>query len=335
MNAAPTSSATSRATLRTALNTALHDAMIADDRVFCIGEDIADPMGGSYKITAGLSGQFGLKRVRNTPISETAIVGAAVGAALAGRIPVAEIMYVDFLAVAMDQVVNQAALLSYMSGGRLHVPLVIRCQGGAWRASSAQHSKSLEAWFAHIPGLKMVVPTTPQDGYDLLRWAIDDPGPVLFYEPNLLYGAKGSLEPRYPAEDPTSTVVRRAGRHASIVTWGTTTRMALDAAKQLSETDGIELEVLEVRCLAPLDLSIVKDSVRRTGLAAILHEAWVVGGLGAEIAAQLSEDCMHYLDGPIRRIGADHAPHPFSPVLETAMLPDGERVVSAVRTWFA
>jgi len=321
-------------TIRAAITQALADAMESDERVFCIGEDIADPMGGSYKVTAGLSTRFGEARVRNTPISEGAIVGAAIGAALAGMRPVAEIMYGDFLTVAMDQVVNQAAFLSYMSGGQLSVPIVIRCQGGAWRGSAAQHSKSLEAWFAHVPGLKYVMPTTVQDAYDMMRWAIQDPDPVIFYESNLLYGNKGPLSVSNPDASPTGSVIRRPGKHATLVAWGMTVAMAVKAAEVLYAGQGIDVEVIEVRTLAPLDLSVIEDSVKKTGLLAIAHEAWTRGGLGGEIAASISSSCFHYLDGPIRRIGALNCPHPFSPPLEEAMLPSEAQVVRTIQEWF-
>jgi len=318
---------------RAALQLAHRHAMEADPDVFVLGEDIADPMGGSYKITLGLSEAFGTDRVRNTPISEAGIVGAAVGAALAGKRPIAEIMYVDFLAIAMDQVVNQAAFTRYMSGGQLSVPLVIRCQGGGWRGSAAQHSKTLEAWFAHIPGLKLVVPTTPSDAYWLLRDAIDDDDPVVFFEPNLLYGTKGPLDLDERPDGLDGAAIRRQGDDATLVTWGMTTRMALDAADRLAER-GISLEVLDLRHLAPLPVDAVLASVRKTGLLAVLHEAWETGGLGGEIAARVASDAFFHLDGPVRRIAAGHAPHPFSPGLERALLPTVDGVVATVEEWF-
>lgn len=323
-----------QATFREGLQLALVDAMADDEDVFVLGEDIADPMGGSYKITLGLSERFGSDRVRNTPISEAAIVGAALGAAVVGKRPVAEIMYVDFLTIAMDQLVNQAAFLRYMSGGRVDVPMVVRCQGGAWRGSAAQHSKNLEAWFTHIPGIRFVVPSTPNDAYWLLRWAIESPDPVIFYETNLLYGARGELDTWTRPDDLARAAVRRSGSSATVVAWGRTVGMALDAADVLASESGIELEVIDMRHLAPLDMDTVVASVRRTGLLGVVHEAWTVGGVGAEISARLAQESFYYLDGPIRRIGADHAPHPFSPVLELAMLPSVDRIVSEVRAWF-
>lgn len=324
---------TVQATLREALQQAHVDAMTADDRVFVLGEDVADPMGGSYKITLGLSERFGTSRVRNTPISEAAVVGAAIGAAIVGKRPIAEIMYVDFLTIAMDQLVNQAAFLRYMSGGQVSVPIVVRCQGGAGRGSAAQHSKSLEAWFTHVPGLRFVVPSTPSDAYWLLRWAVECPDPVIFYETNLLYGSTGELDTTHPPADIEGATLRRSGDHATIVSWGRTVGLVEDAAEALS-ADGIELEVIDLRHLAPLDLTTVAHSVRRTGLLGVVHEAWTTGGLGAEIAAQMTDHCFYYLDGPVRRIGAAHAPHPFAPALEQALLPTVDGVVQTVRAWF-
>lgn len=324
---------TDEKTMREALQTALSDALEADDDVFLLGEDIADPMGGSYKITAGLSTRFGTERVRNTPIAEAAIVGAAIGASLVGKRPVAEIMYIDFLTVAMDQVVNQAAFLSYMSGGQVSVPIVIRCQGGGHRSSAAQHSKSLEAWFAHVPGLKFFVPSGPEDAYWLLRAAIDDNSPVIFYEPNELYSMRGMVDTTTPPADVTETKLVRQGKHATIVSWGTSVGLAAGAADKL-EAEGISAEVLALRSLAPLDCTAILESVAKTGLLCVVHEAWETCGVGAEIAAQISDRAFGYLDGPIKRVAALHTPHPFSPILESEMLPSEDDVVRAVRSWF-
>jgi acetoin:2,6-dichlorophenolindophenol oxidoreductase subunit beta len=319
--------------VREALTQALDDAMAADERVIVLGEDIADPMGGSYKVTGGLSTKYGTGRVRNTPISEAAIVGAAVGAALVGLRPVAELMYIDFAAIAMDQIVNQAAFISYMSGGQLSVPIVIRCQGGGWRTSSAQHSKSLEAWFTHVPGLKFVMPSTASDAYWMLRDAIEDPNPVLFYEPNLLYREKGELDTSTKPGDLDLPRLVRAGDHATVVTWGVCIRYVLEAASILQE-QGISLEIFDARQLAPINYAPITSSLKRTGLLLVVHEAWKVGGFGAEVAATLGHDCFPYLDGPVKRIGAKHCPHPFSPALEKAMLPSTEEIIATVREWF-
>lgn len=319
--------------MRQALTQALDDAMRADEHVILLGEDIEDPMGGSYKVTGGLSSKYGTDRVRNTPISEGSIVGAAVGAALVGLRPVAESMYIDFAALAMDQLVDQAAFISYMSGGQVSVPLVVRCQGGAGRTSAAQHSKSLEAWFTHVPGLKFFVPSTPSDAYWLMKEAIDDPNPVIFFEPNLLYRSKGPLDTTNRPEDLAGPRHVRSGRDVTVVTWGTCVDHAMGASADL-EKDGITLDVFDLRRLAPIDYEPVVDSVKRTGLLLVAHEAWKHGGFGAEIAAELGDKCFLYLDGPIKRVGAAHCPHPFSPVLEGAMLPNAQRIAVAVREWF-
>jgi acetoin:2,6-dichlorophenolindophenol oxidoreductase subunit beta len=319
--------------LRKAISMALNDAMAEDERVVLIGEDIADPMGGSYKVTAGLSTKYGTGRVRNTPISEAAIVGAAIGAALAGLRPVAEVMYVDFTAIAMDQIVNQAAFISYMSGGQLSVPMVIRCQGGAWRTASAQHSKTLEAWFAHVPGLRFMAPATPADAYWMLREAIADPNPVIYFESALLYRDRAELDPTCRPAASVSPRLVREGQHVTAVTWGGCIPSMMKAAENL-EGDGISVEVFDLRQLSPIDYGPLAASLRRTGLLLIAHEAWETGGLGGEIAARLGHDCFDYLDGPIKRVGALHCPHPFAPVLEHAMMPSSERIADVVREWF-
>lgn len=318
---------------RRAIGLALHDAMEADPKVLVLGEDIADPLGGSFRVTLGLSERFGHARVRNTPISESAILGASVGAALRGWRPVAEIMYVDFLTLAMDQLVNQAAFTRYMSGGRLSVPMVVRCQGGAGGSQGAQHSKSLEAWLAHIPGLKVVVPSTPADAYWLLREAIEDEDPVVFVEYSSLYDTMGPLDTREISADMPGAVVRRPGAHATLVAWGTTTNLALLAADRLTG-DGIFVEVVELRRLAPLPIETVLESVERTGLLVVAHEAWETAGLGAEVAALVADRAFHALEGPVRRIAALHCPHPFAPALERTMLPDIDRLQRAVLDWF-
>lgn len=320
-------------TVRQALNLALRHALEEDKRVFLIGEDIADPMGGDYKITAGLSTDFGTERVRNTPIVEGGIVGAAIGAALAGMRPVAEIMYVDFATGAMDQIVNQAALLCYMSGGQLAVPIVIRMQGGGRRRSAAQHSKNLEAWFCHIPGLKYVVPGDANEAYWLLRYAIEDPNPVILYEAALLYATESELDLSRPPRALLEPVHLRHGSDVTIVTWGVTRMLAADVAGQLAQ-EGIAADVLALRQLAPLDCSLVYESVKKTGLLAIVHEAWVACGVGAEIAARVASEVFMYLDGPVLRFGAKHCPHPFAPVLERAMMPSVEEVLKGIRAWF-
>ena len=319
--------------MREALNHAHADILESDPRTFVIGEDVADPMGGSFKVTSGLSTKYGASRVRNTPIAEAAIVGAAVGAALAGARPIAELMYMDFAAVAMDQIINQAALVSFMSGGQVSVPMVIRTQGGAWRSSAAQHAKSLEAWFVHVPGLKFVVPTDANDAYWLLRWAVEDPNPVIVYEPNLLYNVKCQVDLSNRPDDLLEPRVVRAGEHATVVTWGYITTLVSEAADALA-AEGISIEVLALRQLAPLNTDAIVESVRRTGLLAIAHEAWRTGGLGGEIASRVVDEAFFSLDGPVRRITALDCPHPFAPNLERAMLPSVQSITATIKGWF-
>lgn len=324
-------------TMRQALQFAYADAMEADPNVITFGEDIADSEpglggeGGAYKITEGLSTRFGRDRVRNTPISEAAIVGAAIGSALVGKRPIAELMYIDFTTIAMDQIVSQAALIRYMSGGKIKVPLVIRCQGGAWRGSAAQHSRTLEAWFAHVPGLKFVIPSNPTDAYWLLRWAVEDDNPVIFYEPNLLYRTKGDLDLTGPPEDLLRPAVRRTGDDVTLVGWGQTVSMALEAATKL-ESEGISAEVVDLKIVAPLNLDPVVQSLDKTGVGCVVHEAWRTAGLGAEISAQCTERLNGRLAAPIARVAAADCPHPFAPQLEQAMMPSSEAVIEAARS---
>jgi 2-oxoisovalerate dehydrogenase E1 component len=321
------------ATMREALQLALRHELESDPDVFLMGEDLADPMGGSFKITAGLSTDFGEERIRNTPISEAIIAGAGVGSAMTGKRPVVEIMYFDFMTVAMDQVVNQAGLIRYMSGGQLKVPATIRCQGGAWRASAAQHAKNLEAWFAHVPGLKVTIPSTPNDAYWLLRRAIRDDNPTIFYEPNLLYGKKGILDVSACPDDLDRAAIRRAGTDLTIVTWGYISLIVMEAAEELARR-GISTEVIDLRHMAPLPMEDIIASVAKTGLCCVIHEAWETGGLGGEVVAQLNDAAFYYLDGPVKRIGAQHSPHPFAPILEHAMMPDKVGIVDEIMGWF-
>jgi pyruvate dehydrogenase E1 component beta subunit len=317
-----------RETYVKAVGRALAAAMRADDRVIVIGEDVAE--GGPYTTTAGLSEEFGRERVRNTPISEAAITGVAIGAAQSGLRPVLEIMYIDFLTLALDQLVNAAAKAHAMSGGQLTVPMVLRTQGGAGQRGAAQHSQSLEAWLTHVPGLKVVMPSGAADAAGLMAAAIADPGPVVFVEHKALY---------FRREDVPETIApialgrARTLRDGSDVTIVATSRMAgeaLHAAQQLSE-EGVEAEVIDPRTLVPLDLDAIVASVRRTNRLVVAHEATVHGGFGAEVAAAVQEAAFDDLDAPIARVGAPFAPIPFSPPLEDAYLPGRQQVVDAVR----
>ena len=309
-----------------AITTTLAEAMRADERVLVLGEDVAE--GGPWGATAGLVEEFGPERVRNTPISEAAICGIAIGAAQSGVRPVVEIMFIDFLTLALDQLVNQAAKAHFMSGGQLHVPLVVRTQGGAGQRGGAQHSQSLEAWLTHVPGLKVAMPSTAADAAGLLAAAIADPNPVVLVENKTLYFRREEAE-----EERVSLGEVRIVRRGSDVTVVALSRLvpeALDAAEELA-ADGIEVEVIDPRTLVPLDLEAILESVARTHRLVVAHEAVRTSGFGAELAAQVQEAAFDELDGPIERVGAPFAPIPFSPPLEDAYLPGRAEVVAAVR----
>jgi len=309
-----------------AIASTLADAMREDARVLVLGEDVAE--GGPWGATAGLAEEFGAERVRNTPISEAAIAGIAIGAAQSGLRPVVEIMFVDFVTLALDQLVNQAAKAHFMSGGQLAVPLVLRTQGGAGQRGGAQHSQSLEAWLTHVPGLKVVMPSTAADAAGLLRAAIADPNPVVYIENKTLYFRRETLEPE---EVPIGHArVVRPGRDVTVVALSRLVHESLAAAKELA-TEEIEVEVIDPRSLVPLDLETIAESVSRTHRLVVAHEAVEHGGFGAEIAARAQAAAFDELDAPIARVGAPFAPIPFSPQLEDAYLPGRDEVAAAVR----
>jgi acetoin:2,6-dichlorophenolindophenol oxidoreductase subunit beta len=311
-----------------AINTALAQAMRADEGVIVLGEDVAE--GGPYLATEGLSQEFGRRRVLNTPISEGAVCGIAVGAAQAGLRPVVEIMFIDFITLALDQLVNQAAKAHFMSGGQLSVPMVLRTQGGSGGRAGAQHSQSLEAWLTHIPGLKVVMPATAADAAGLLLSAIADPNPVVFVENKSLYFRREPA-PETAVPLPLGASHRvRAGRDVTIVALSRMVGEAMQAAERLAR-EGIEAEVIDPRTLIPLDLDPIADSVRRTGRAVVAHEAVRTGGFGAELAAELQAAAFDYLDAPIQRVGAPFMPVPLSPSLEDAYRPAGEEIYAAAR----
>ncbi len=311
-----------------AINTALAQAMRADERVIVLGEDVAE--GGPYLATEGLSEEFGRRRVLNTPISESAVCGIAVGAAQAGLWPVVEIMFIDFITLALDQLVNQAAKAHFMSGGQLSVPMVLRTQGGSGGRAGAQHSQSLEAWLTHIPGLKVVMPATAADAASLLLSAIADPNPVVFVENKSLYFRRETApDPPEPLPLGRAHVLRR-GRDVTIVALSRLVGEAMTAADRLA-SEGIEAEVIDPRTLVPLDLDPIADSVRRTGRAVVAHEAVRSGGFGAELAAELQARAFDYLDAPIQRVGAPFMPVPLSPSLEDAYRPESEQIYQAAR----
>jgi len=324
----PRGSITAETTFVKAVNGALARAMRADERVIVLGEDVAE--GGPYTTTAGLAEEFGAERVRNTPISEGAVCGVAIGAAQAGLRPVVEIMFIDFLTLALDQLVNQAAKAHFMSGGQLCVPMVLRTQGGSGSRSGAQHSQSLEAWLTHVPGLKVVMPSSAADAAALLATAIADPNPVVFVENKALYFRR-ELAPEEPAPVPIGQArVVRPGRELTIVATSWLLAEALDAARRLS-AEGIEAEVIDPRTLIPLDSATIAHSVRRTGRAVIAHEAVTIGGFGAEIAAQIQDLAFDCLEAPIQRVGAPFMPVPVTPPLEDAYRPGAEQVYAAAR----
>jgi acetoin:2,6-dichlorophenolindophenol oxidoreductase subunit beta len=311
-----------------AITATLAEAMRADARVLVLGEDVAE--GGPWGATAGLVEEFGAGRVRNTPISEAAICGVAIGAAQSGLRPVVEIMFVDFLTLALDQLVNQAAKAHFMSGGQLRVPLVVRTQGGAGQRGAAQHSQSLEAWLAHVPGLKVAMPSTAADAAGLLAAAIADPGPVVFVENKSLYFRREELEGGRAAVELGSAHVVRRGRDVTVVALSRLVVESLAAAEELA-ADGIEVEVIDPRTLVPLDVDAIVESVGRTHRLVVAHEAVVRGGFGAEIAAVVQAAVFDELDAPIGRVGAPFTPVPFSPPLEDDYLPGRSDVVAAVR----
>ena len=311
-----------------AVNEAMARAMRADERVFVLGEDVAE--GGPYTTTAGLAEEFGTERVINTPISEGAITGVAIGAAQSGMRPILEIMFIDFITLALDQVANQAAKAHLMSGGQLTVPLVLRTQGGAGYRSGAQHSQSMEAWLTHIPGLKVLMPSRASDAAGLLASAVADPNPVVFVENKTLYFKKGEV-----ADDPEpipigEATVLRDGSDVTIVALSRLVDDALTAAERLS-AEGTEAEVIDPRTLVPLDLDTIVESVKRTNRLVVAHEAVEHGGFGAEIVAEVQAAAFDHLDAPIERVGAPFTPIPVSPPLEDAYLPGADEIYAAVR----
>jgi pyruvate/2-oxoglutarate/acetoin dehydrogenase E1 component len=318
-------------TVREAVSLALDQAMAQDDRVMLLGEDIADPGGGVSGVTAGLSTTYGADRVLDTPISEAAIVGAAIGAALEGMLPIAEIMIMDFIGIALDQIVNHAAKLRFMTGGRTTCPITVRTAVFGGLGSGATHSQSLEAWFMHIPGLKVVVPSTPRDAKGLLTSSIFDPDPCIFIETVLTYGARGPVP-----DDPTFSIplgeadVKRRGSDVTIVTYGRGVFDALTVAEQLA-AEGVDVEVLDLRTLVPLDTQRILESVGKTKRAVVAHYATAFAGPGAEVAATIAEGLFGELLAPVQRVGARFTPIPAASQLETATLPSASSILSAVR----
>jgi pyruvate/2-oxoglutarate/acetoin dehydrogenase E1 component len=329
-----------------ALRQAIREEMQRDERVFCIGEDIgvSGGFGGAFTVTLGLSDEFGHERILDTPISELGLTGVAVGAAIGGLRPIADVQYADFLYLAMDQIANQAAKMTYMSGGTIKVPLVMRAPVGATQRG-AQHAQSMEAFFTHVPGLKVLAPSTAYDAKGLLKSAVRDDNPVIIFEHKRLYGSKGprsvegALSPIGEVPDEEYLVpigkgiIRREGRDVTIVGKLLTVYRALEAAEVLAK-DGIEAEVIDPRTLVPLDKALILESVRKTGRLVIVEEDNLTGGWGGDIAATVAEEAFYWLDTPIKRVAAPDVPPPFAPVMEQFYVPSVERVVQAVKALF-
>jgi len=315
---------------RDALREALREEMLRDPTVFLIGEDIGRYWGGAFKVTKGLAEEFGDERVRDTPISENAIIGVAVGAAITGMRPVAEIMFGDLTALAMDQIANQAAKIRYMFGGQAKVPLVIRTPFGGGVNIAAHHSQSLEAWFMHVPGLQVVVASTPYDAKGLLKTAIRNDNPVVFCEHKLLYPLTGPV----PEEEYTIPFgvadVKREGTDVTVVATLYMVHKALAAAEILAK-EGISVEVVDPRTLVPLDKETITESVRKTGRVVIVTEDCKTAGVSAELAALIAEEALDYLDAPVKRVTTFDVPIPFSPPLENFVIPDEKRIIKAIK----
>lgn len=315
---------------REALNQAMREEMRRNDKVFLIGEEVGYYQ-GAFKVSKGFVEEFGPQRVVDTPITEAGFTGLAIGAAMAGLQPIVELMTMNFGIIALDQIVNNAAKIRYMSGGQLSVPIVIRGPGSAAHQLGAQHSQSLESWFCHVPGLKVVAPATPQDAKGLLKSAIRDHNPVIFIEAQLLYGSKGEVTEGDYTIPLGVAEVKREGRDVTIVAYSKMLLVALEAAEQLSRED-IDVEIVDPRTLRPLDLPTIVNSVKKTGRLVVVEEGWRFCGLGAQIADSVYTAAFDYLDAPIVRVTGEDVPMPYSRPLEDAAIPDVPRVVAAVRS---
>ncbi|MCK9904928.1 MULTISPECIES: alpha-ketoacid dehydrogenase subunit beta [Parafrankia] len=314
---------------REALRSTLREELIRDDNVFLIGEEIG-VFEGSYKITEGLLGEFGDKRVRDTPISEEGFVGAAIGAAMLGLRPVVELMTINFSLIAIDQIVNHAAKIYGMFGGQTSVPMVIRTPGGGGQQLGATHSQNIELYYAFVPGLKVVAPSTPADAKALLRTAIRDDDPVLFLENLALYNVKGEVPEDLPTAEIGRAAVTRPGTDITLIGYSRMAAVALDAAEKLA-AEGVSAEVVDLRSLRPLDRETLVRSVRRTGCAVVAEDDWLTYGIGAEVAASISEGAFDHLDAPVRRVAAAEVPLPYAKSLEDAALPSVDSVLTAAR----
>ena len=317
-----------RTTYREAMRQAIRDALQRDPRVFLMGEDVGR-YGGCYAVSKGLLEEFGAERIRDTPLSESAFVGAGIGAALGGMRPIVEIMTVNFSLLALDQIVNNAATILHMSGGQFNIPLVIRMTTGAGRQLAAQHSHSLEGWYAHIPGIRILTPATLEDARGMLWTAIQDPDPVLIFEHGTLYNMEGELAADAGAVDIDRAAMRRPGTDVSLITYGGTLGKALQAAQELSAA-GIDAEVVDLRTLRPLDAATILESVTRTHRAVIIDEGWRSGSVSAEISARIMEGAFYELDAPVERVCSAEVPMPYAKHLEEAALPQVHTIVETV-----
>ncbi len=316
-------------TYRDAVRTALQTLLREDDRVFLMGEDVGR-YGGAYAVSKGLLEEFGEDRIRDTPLCESTFVGAGIGAALGGMRPIVEVMTVNFSLLALDQVVNNAAVMRHMSGGQFQVPIAVRMATGGGKQIAAQHSHSLENWYAHIPGIKVLAPATVQDAHDMLLAAVEDPDPVFVFEHQMLYGIEGELDTTATPLSPWKAVIRRSGTDVSLIAYGGSMHKALSAAEELDK-GGISAEVVDLRSLRPLDRDTIVDSVRRTHRAVVIDEAWKTGSLASEISATLAEHAFYDLDAPIERVCTLEVPIPYAKHLEEAAIPQVDRIVEAAR----
>ncbi|HEX9834651.1 MAG TPA: alpha-ketoacid dehydrogenase subunit beta [Mycobacterium sp.] len=321
----------SKTAYRTAVHDSIRDAMLADPRVVLMGEDVG-AYGGTYAVTKGLLQEFGPDRIRDTPLSELGFVGVGIGASLGGLRPIVEVMTVNFSLLALDQIVNTAAALRHMSGGQFSVPLVVRMATGAGRQLAAQHSHSLEGWYAHIPGIKVVAPATVADAYGMLPTALADPDPVIIFEHVQLYNASIDVDTLAPT-DIDRAAIRRAGKDVTVIAYGGCLPKALDAADELSLA-GIDCEVIDLRVLRPLDDDTILTSVRETHRVVVVDEAWHTGSLAGEISARIVENAFYDLDAPITRVCTEEVPIPYPKHLEEAALPQKDKIVAAVKSLF-
>jgi pyruvate dehydrogenase E1 component subunit beta len=319
-----------KTTYREAMRAAIRDALLRDERVFLMGEDVGR-YGGCFAVSKGLLDEFGPERIRDTPLSESAFVGAGIGAAMGGTRPIVEIMTVNFSLLALDQIVNNAATILHMSGGQFNIPVVIRMTTGAGRQLAAQHSHSLEGWYAHIPGIKVLTPATLEDARGMLWTALEDPDPVLIFENGLLYNMEGELAADAGPVEISRAAIRRPGKHISLITYGGTLFKTLQAAEELKREHNIDAEVVDLRTLRPLDTETIVDSVSRTHRGVIIDEGWRTGSISAEIMARIMENAFYELDSPVARVCSVEVPMPYPKHLEDAAIPQVPGIIAAAR----